>query len=122
VSEQPRIEVVQLGETRTDPIVQRSIASHRVDLPGVGPVVMHHADGVNVGSIELDEGAPRLMIQLVHRPCGCGCGHPGLGLLLTPSVEHAREIGEALILLAGEQEQAAAAQAAAALRRAGGAR
>ena len=92
------------------------IPSHQVDVPVVGPSVIHPAKAFNVLLINVDQIGNRIAIVLVRPPCECGCGEKtGKGLSTPFSPDGARDLAAKLIELADRVEGEAAATAAAAL-------
>jgi hypothetical protein len=100
--------------------LQMPIPSHVLNVPECGDVVFHHAEAINVGTIEVGDSASRLVIMLAQSACGCGCGARGRGLLLTPPPEDARAIAHSLLKLADEYEADAATAATNLMRRVAG--
>lgn len=93
---------ITIGTTRVDDVVQRTIEPHDVDLGTLGMVRVYHADGIHVGTIEEGDGDPRISVIVAQQGCQCGCARNGRALLVTPSAEHARQIGQKLIDMADQ--------------------
>lgn len=102
---------ITIGTTTVDDMVQQTVEPHDVDLGNLGMVRVYHADGIHVGTIEQGDADPRISIIVARQGCQCGCQGHGRALLVTPSAEHARQIGQKLIDMA-DQADAAAVHAA----------
>ena len=99
---------------------QTPIPSHVQHVPGLGDVLFHHAEAVNVVTISVEGGDERIALVLAQEGCKCGCGARGRGLLLTPDPEGARMIAARLIARADAMELAAGSLVVEALARARG--
>lgn len=98
---------ITIGTTRVDDVVQQTIEPHDVDLGTLGMVRVYHADGIHVGTIEEDDSDPRISVIVAQQGCQCGCERNGRALLVTPSAEHARQIGQKLIDMADQVDASA---------------
>ena len=110
---------ITIGTTRVDDVVQQTIEPHDVDLGTLGMVRVYHAndnveiavkcqaDGIHVGTIEEGDSDPRISVIVAQQGCQCGCERNGRALLVTPSAEHARQIGQKLIDMADQVDASA---------------
>lgn len=101
-------------------ITQEPVATHVLHVPGMGDVLVHHAQAVDVATIEADDGGERIAVLFAQEPCNCGCNARGRGLVLTPDPASARRIAAQMVTIADRIEAKAASQAAAAFAKARG--
>jgi hypothetical protein len=98
-------------------IDQEPIPSHVRHIPGLGDVLFHHAEAVNVATVTVEDSFKRIALILAKEGCQCGCGARGRGLILTPDVRGARTIASQLNAMADKVEKEAIELACATIAR-----
>ncbi|WP_422058650.1 hypothetical protein [Sphingomonas sp.] len=114
----PRPTRVEFGGT-VESMSQVERPSLAIILPGIGPVVTHHAAFAFVGEHSEPSG-DSIVLAVGRKPCGCGCGATGVAFMAYLPADEARVIAERLVNAAEAAEAIAARQAAAAINKARG--
>lgn len=114
----PRPTRVQFDGT-VESMPQMERPSLAIMLPGIGPVITHHAGFAFVGEHSEPSG-DSIVLAVGRKPCGCGCGRAGTAFMAYLPADEARVIAGRLIQAAETAEAIAAKQVAAAIDRARG--